>query len=208
MKDIAKLIEQSEMGRYILGIAGPPGSGKSTLAEKLHTELETLSPGLSVVVPMDGFHLDNETLEEMGLLHLKGIPETFDPLGFVSLLSDIRLASLESEARPISVPLFERSIESTVPNGMFVRPEHRIVIVEGNYLLLKNEPWGRIKMICNEICYLDVAEDVLYPRLIERHMAGGKDRQAAEAKVQSTDLPNARLVAATKNRADRIIRDQ
>jgi pantothenate kinase len=189
----------------MLGIAGPPGSGKSTLAKKLFEELEQLRPQAAVIVPMDGFHLDNETLKQLNLHHLKGIPDTFDGAGFVALLDEIRQAPLGLETAPISAPTFDRSIESTVPDGMFVRPEHRIVIIEGNYLLLEAGPWGKIKSICDEIWYLDVPEDVLLPRLIERHMAGGKNQKTAEEKVYSTDLPNARLVAQSKKYADKVV---
>jgi len=205
MRLAPELIEKSKNGRFMLGIVGPPGAGKSTLAEKLFAEIEQLKPGLAVVVPMDGFHLDNQTLEEMGLLHLKGIPDTFDGAGFVSLLEQIQHAPMKLATTPISVPTYDRSIEGSVIGEVFVRPEHDLVIVEGNYLLLDSDPWGKIKSLCDETWYLDVPESVLLPRLIQRHMAGGKDRQAAEEKVNSTDLPNARLVAQSRERADRII---
>lgn len=205
MIDVQQLIKKSQNNRYILGIVGPPGAGKSTLAEKLFAAIEQLQPGLSVVVPMDGFHLDNETLEEVGLLHLKGIPDTFDAAGFVTLLEQIKQAPLNLEKGPIPVPTYNRSIEGSVFGEVFVKPEHQLVIVEGNYLLLEDDPWGKVGPICDEIWFLDVPESVLLPRLIARHMAGGKDQQAAEEKVNSTDLPNARLVAQSKKRADRII---
>lgn len=205
MNQAEKLIEKSKNGRFMLGIAGPPGAGKSTLAEKLFAEIEQLKPGLSVVVPMDGFHLDNQTLEEMGLLHLKGVPETFDASGFVSLLEEVQQASMASGMAPISVPTYDRSIEGSVIGEVFVRPAHQLVIIEGNYLLLEDDPWGKVKSSCDEIWYLDVPESILLPRLIARHMAGGKDQQAAEEKVNSTDLPNARLVAESRERADRVI---
>ncbi len=191
--------------RVLLGIAGPPGSGKSTLATQWWDVAEQQHPGQAVIVPMDGFHLDNTTLVEQGLLPLKGIPATFDAEGFVALLETIHQASLALEAPAIPVPAFDRSIESTVPGAIQVQSSHRLVMVEGNYLLLDTEPWKRIRSLCTRIAYLDVPESILYPRLLERHMQGGKNRTEATAKVRSTDLPNAHLVAQSRHRADHLL---
>ena len=69
-----------------VAIAGPPGSGKSSIAGALCEIIgET-----SCVVPMDGFHLDNESLAARGLLQVKGAPETFDLAGFAGLVSDLK----------------------------------------------------------------------------------------------------------------------
>ncbi len=191
--------------RVLVGIAGPPGSGKSTLAAQWWTTAERQSPGQAVIVPMDGYHLDNATLQDRGLLHLKGIPASFDAHGFVALLAAIRQASRAPAAAAIPVPAFDRSIESTVPGAIRVEPSHRLIIVEGNYLLLDTAPWNRIRSLCDTIVYLDVPQHILYPRLVERHMQGGKDRAGAIRKVNSTDLPNARLVVQSRDRADHIL---
>ena len=180
--------------------------GKSTLAAKLFDQIDADWPGLSVVVPMDGFHLDNETLDQMGLLPLKGIPASFDAAGFVQLLQSIREAGLTAEAESVLAPIFNRGQERSIQNGIEIGPQHQLVLVEGNYLLLDDAPWKKVQALCDEIWYIDVPEDVLIPRLVARHMAGGKSQQAAEAKVASTDLPNGRLVARSQHRADRILR--
>ncbi len=204
---IPQLIERCGAGkRFVLGIAGPPGSGKSTLAAKLFDQIEAERPGISVVVPMDGFHLDNETLDQMGLLPLKGIPASFDAAGFVLLLQSIREAGLTAEAESVLAPIFNRGQERSIQNGIEIGPQHQLVLVEGNYLLLDDAPWNKVQALCDEIWYIDVPEDVLIPRLVARHMAGGKSQQAAEEKVASTDLPNGRLVAQSQHRADRILR--
>ena len=204
---IPQLIEKCGHGkRSVLGIAGPPGSGKSTLAAKLFDQIEAERPGISVVVPMDGFHLDNETLDQMGLLPLKGIPASFDAAGFVQLLQSIREAGLTAEAESVLAPIFNRGQERSIQNGIEIGPQHQLVLVEGNYLLLDDAPWNKVMALCDEVWYIDVPEDVLIPRLVARHMAGGKSQQAAEAKVASTDLPNGRLVARSQHRADRILR--
>lgn len=209
MIDITQLVPdilaKSANGRFILGIAGAPGSGKSTLAQALFDAVEHLQPGTAVVVPMDGFHLDNETLDKLGLLPLKGIPASFDEDGFVNLLAKIKKANLAADSDPVLAPLFDRATESSIQDEISILPSHKLVLVEGNYLLLEDEPWNKIQSICDEIWYLDVPESILLPRLIERHMAGGKDHAGALEKVNSTDLPNGRLVAQSQHLADKIL---
>ncbi len=202
---VPSLLAKSANGRFVLGIAGAPGSGKSTLAQALFHELEQARPGGAVVVPMDGFHLDNETLDKLNLLSLKGIPESFDALGFVNLLVKIKQANCSADAKLVLAPRFDRSTESSIQDAIAILPSHSLILVEGNYLLLEEEPWNQIQPLCNAVWYLDVPESVLLPRLIERHKAGGKDHAGALEKVNSTDLPNGRLVAASRYRADKIL---
>jgi pantothenate kinase len=192
--------EQLPHDRFLLGITGPPGAGKSTLASNLQRELSRLATP-SAVVPMDGYHLDNETLLAMGIHHLKGIEQSFDGEGFVQLL--IRLK--EETDSDIRYPTFDRSTESTVSGGGLVQSAEKLLIVEGNYLLSENLPWYQIRCRLDWIWYVDVPDDVLLPRLLERHMSGGKNREQALEKVNSTDMPNAHHIAATKLNADIIL---
>src|SRR6476659_9979794 len=114
--------------RALLGIAGAPGAGKSTLAEQLAARI---GPG-AVVVPMDGFHLHDDELARLGLGDRKGAPETFDVEGYVALLARLR----EETAHTVWAPAFDRARELSVAGAIGVRPEHRLVVTEGNYLLL------------------------------------------------------------------------
>lgn len=188
-------------GRFLLGITGPPGAGKSTLAENLREELQSRFNFLAAVVPMDGYHLDDDTLKSMGIHHLKGIEKSFDGDGYVELLK-----CLKETDHDVPYPTFDRTIESTVENGGMVPASVRLVITEGNYLLSENAPWHQIRCMLDRIWYVDVDEDVLLPRLISRHVAGGKTIEQARAKVHCTDLPNAKHVASTKELANRIMR--
>ena len=65
--------------RRLLGVLGAPGSGKTTLAEILVAEVnQAAGHEVAIEAPMDGFHLQDEQLLELGILPLKGIPASFD----------------------------------------------------------------------------------------------------------------------------------
>ena len=77
-------------------------------------------------------------------------------------------------------------------------------MVEGNYLLLETAPWNEARQYFDEVWFLDVPLDVVYPRLLSRHLLA---RTPAEAKVkiESTDVPNAILILGSKPQAHRLI---
>jgi pantothenate kinase len=186
-------------GRRLLGIVGPPGAGKSTLAQALHRAVPTASQ----VVPMDGFHLAQVELERLGRADRKGAPDTFDALGFAALLERLR------QPRPAEVvyaPAFRREIEEPVAGAIAVRPETLLVIVEGNYLLLDDGPWARVAACLDETWYVDVDDDLRRERLVRRHVRFGRSAEAARAWVETTDEPNARRIAATRARAQWVLR--
>ena len=176
----------------MFGLAGPPGSGKSTLAAHLAATLD------AVVVPMDGFHLDNTELDRLGLRGVKGAPATFDADGFVRLVEQLTNAE-----RPIAVPSFDRVADGTIDGAITVTPDDRIVIVEGNYLLVDRRPWNRLAFDLTG--YLDVDDVTRVERLVARHVANGRSPAAAHEFVQRSDEANAAIVAASRSRADVII---
>jgi pantothenate kinase len=182
--------------RRLLGVAGPPGGGKSTYAAGL-----VATAGVpAVVVPMDGFHLADVTLAGLGLLDRKGAPETFDPAGLAALLRRLR-----SEDGPVYAPGFDRDLEQPLAGALTVGPEVELVVVEGNYLLLDRPAWRAVRAELDEVWYLDVPDEVRRPRLLARHVAFGKTPAEAQAWVARVDDPNAALVAATRDRADRVL---
>jgi pantothenate kinase len=181
--------------RYLLGVTGCPAAGKSTFAEAL---VRRVYPLAAIVVPMDGFHLSDETLVRMGLLRLKGTPETFDARGFVDLVAQLRSPS----DRDILCPRFDRSAERSIEGGIKVEPKHRLCVVEGNYLLHPEPPWIELRRLLDAVWFLEVDEDTMFHRLEARHRAGGRSEEAARAKIESTDLPNAKLILSTSSLAD------
>lgn len=188
--------------RFLVGIVGVPGAGKSTLAQRLVDAVnQEYEQPVAVCVPMDGYHLPNSVLDARNLRVLKGVAETFDGEGFVSLLGKLR----QDDGSSVVCPTFDRSIDASVEDGLVVESGHRIIVIEGNYLLLPRHPWDRIPSLLNEIWYLDVDEQIIKPRLLDRHILGGRSAQDAQQKMDSTDLPNARLIKECRTLADKIV---
>lgn len=185
-------------GRAILGICGPPGAGKSTLAERLVAALGNEA----VYVGMDGFHLAQVELARLGRAERKGAPDTFDASGFVNLLSRL---SPQSAAATIYAPQFRREIEEPIAGAVPILPVHRIVVTEGNYLLLEDPPWNKVKNLLTETWFLSPEETVRRERLIARHKAFGRTLEEARERTLGSDERNAVLINATRPAADLVL---
>ncbi|TQJ38641.1 hypothetical protein FBY33_0640 [Arthrobacter sp. SLBN-112] len=184
--------------RTILGIAGAPGSGKSTFAAWLQ---EQFTPGTSVVVPMDGFHLGNAIIEGTPLRQRKGAIDTFDAGGYLSLLR--RLARRDEAV--VYAPEFRRAIDEPVAASIAVPADVPLVITEGNYLLADQEPWKEIRAQLDEVWFLETPPALRLQRLVDRHVSFGMDPEAAAAWANGPDEANAHLIQAARQAADRII---
>lgn len=189
------LASRAADGRVVIGIVGAPGAGKSTLAAELAAALA----GPVVIVPMDGFHISQRQLVELGRASRKGAPDTFDVAGYVSMLARIRT---ERDA-PVFAPEFDRSIEDSLAAMIRVDPETTVVLTEGNYLLNDDHGWDRVAGLLDEIWYLDLPGDVRRERLVARHIGHGRSTQAALDWVTDVDEANARTIEQLSDRADR-----
>lgn len=193
---VRALLAQQGVPRVVLGLVGAPGAGKSTLA----TALQAAFPDASVVLPMDGYHLANSELQRLGRAGRKGAPDTFDAAGYVALLQRLRQSPRSGDT--IYAPEFRREIEEAIAGAIAIEPHHRLVITEGNYLLVDQGPWSQVAALLDECWYVDVNDELRNERLTRRHEEFGRSREDAEQWVAQTDAPNAELVASTRVRAD------
>ena len=202
---VGELIASRRNGasRLVVGIAGPPASGKSTLAEALVSHLnQDEQPGSqrAALLPMDGYHLDNELLRSRGLLSRKGAPETFDSQGFCKAVLGVHDARTE-----MFFPSFDRERDIAIANSISIGPDIDVIVVEGNYLLLTSDPWVRMKELFALTVFLSPGLEVLRQRLQARWTDHGLDPQAAFERVSQNDLPNAELVLRQSGPADVVL---
>ena len=169
--------------RYFIALSGPPASGKSTISEKLVKDL-TLKGHNSSILQMDGFHYDDQILKQKSLLLKKGAPETFDVMGFLNFL--FRLKN-ENE---VAIPIFDRSLELSRSSAVIISKEIRVVIVEGNYILLKTHPWRELHKFFNSTIMINTKHEILEKRLIERWRSFNIPEEEIKQKVFENDLPN------------------
>jgi pantothenate kinase len=188
-------------GRSVLGIAGGPGSGKSTLATKLVAALNAQERGIAAYVPMDGFHMKHAKLEALGTVGDKGAPHTFEAAAFEAFL-----ARLKTAHEAVSGPGYSRKIEDVVEDAFTIAPETRLLVVEGNYILLAASPWWRIKPLLDLSVFIDVPRELVETRLMKRHAEEGLfTEERNRAHIARVDLPNYDLVLRSKPRADMAI---
>lgn len=183
--------------RRLLGVVGPPGAGKSTLAALMAQALGERAQA----VPMDGYHLAQIELERLGRAQRKGAPDTFDAAGYAALLRRLRQ---QGPDETVYAPDFQREIEEPVAGALPVFAATPLVITEGNYLLLDDDPaWAPVADLLDEVWYLDVPADLRLERLAARHMQFGRTREQALAWIAQTDEPNARRIETSAHRARR-----
>ena len=186
----------SRPGRALLGIAGSPASGKSTLAERLVAALGDDA----VLVPMDGFHLDDAVLRRHGSWERKGAIDTFDDAGYAELLHRLR-----DGAGTVYAPRFDRGLEASIGGAIEVGPDVPLVVTEGNYLLAEAGAWPRARAALDEVWFLRIDPGLRRERLIARHRRFGRTADEARERADGSDQSNAVLIEATAIRADRIV---
>ena len=159
-----------------------------------------------VIVPMDGYHYYRHQLEKMDnpqhAFAKRGAPFTFDSERFVQDIVNLRKTGSGS------FPSFDHGKGDPVENDILVDyKRHKIVLVEGNYLFLGEQPWARLldENCFDETWYVNCPVNEATKRVIDRHIRTGKTKEAAELRAYSNDMVNAKLVDANKRFTDLMI---
>ena len=181
--------------RSVIGITGSPGAGKSTIAEQLVARLPS-----AALLPMDGFHLPQAELRRLGRRDRMGAPDTFDVDAFVATLAHLR-----TDDDTIATPGFDRTIEEPVPGAITIERSARVVVVEGNYLLLESGGWDAVAPLLDATFFVAVDRDIRLARLVARHERFGKSPADALAWALGPDESNAGIIEGTATRADHVI---
>ena len=180
-------------GRRLPGLCGAPGSGKSTPAAAFKEAFGERA----VVVPMDGFHLAQVELERLPRATRKGAPDTFDSADSISLFRRLRAQSVGETV--YARPSFARSRNlSRLPCRSF--PKLRWSLPKGKPSARRPMGAGPCRAGRVLVCRHD--EDKRLAWLLARHVTYGRSLEAAGAWIERRDAPNARVVQATREKAD------
>ena len=198
----SKMFSQSKK-RIVISLSAPPGTGKSTLALFLE-HLSRITPGVREVqaIGLDGFHYHSDYIKShnavidggtVPMAKVKGCPETFD-------IEKLKIKLEELKNSNILWPLYDRSIHDVVEDA--VKVDKDIVLLEGNWLLLSEEPWAELIDFCDYSIFISADAPLLHKRLVDRKIQGGLSPAAAEEFYQNSDLKNIYRLMANHHTAD------
>jgi pantothenate kinase len=202
MKDIMSIadtlrVNARDRRRYFVAIAGPPGAGKTTFSSQLE---QALPNGSAATLQMDGFHYDNDVLDMFSLRPKKGAPETFDFAGFMSILRRLRSAE-----NTVAVPVFDRALDVARAGAQVIPATVKFILVEGNYLLLREDPWSSLMDIFDYKISLSVSREELKRRLVLRWLEHGFEPDEALRRASENDMHNVDRVLTRSDAADVVV---
>ncbi len=112
---------------FVIGIAGSVAVGKSTTARLLRELLAAWPEHPRVaLITTDGFLLPNAELEQRGLMHRKGFPESYDRRALLRFVMDVKSGKEE-----VAAPVYSHLVYDIVPDQQVLVQQPDIVLIEG-----------------------------------------------------------------------------
>jgi pantothenate kinase len=153
----------------------------------------------------DGFHYTKDALSNFDdpalAFRRRGAPFTFDAHAFVDLVRALKRMPVTSPPysateQLLYAPSFDHALQDPVADAIPISSHNRLIIVEGNYTLLDEDPWKEVSSLCEQKWFVDVPQDVVQERLVQRHLVAGIETSALKAveRVKENDLPNGDLI--------------
>jgi hypothetical protein len=211
---LAQLLLRGAAGsadRFLVAVAGLPAGGKSVFTALMARIVRACGPPFGVaVLGLDGYHYPDAYLAahpappgvpEPGPLKLyKGAHFTFSASRLAADLSRLR-----EPREAVALPAYDRTIHDPVENRLLITPDDHLVLVEGNYLLHRQDGWEGVAGLFDVRIFLTLPAGGNREPMVARHMRGGRTREDAERHFGRVDEPNTRLIAATSSEADILI---
>lgn len=197
LKNLTEM-QKKKNRRLIVFMAAPPAVGKTTLSKFLEY-LADQSEDLTKIqaIGLDGFHYHSDYInthnavvmgKEVPMKKVKGCPETYDT-------EKLREKFKKIKEEDILWPVYDRTIHDVVEDVEKITKN--IILIEGNWLLLDEEPWKSMKDTADYTIMIRSEEETLKERLVGRKMKGGLTREEAEDWYINSDSVNVRRVLQT-----------
>jgi pantothenate kinase len=213
LSDLAQFAGNRNDQRYMLGIAGPPLSDARELADNLVRFLNASSPGgeVAIAVHFDWFRKPGHQFRKRG--NGGGVqqhhvpywsPGSFESAEFCEFVSNIRRYRYDTH----STSTYEHTTDEELPNGLIVREQHRIVVIQCPFLRFPDSPWTTLfspEKVFDRDWYIDLPESVIAQRIYEWYTEMGLNHTDAQGLVQGEDLATIRQIAQHKEASDVIL---
>ena len=102
----------------------------------------------------------------------------------------------------MAVPRFDRTIEIARAGAILIDHSVRLIVSEGNYLLLRQQPWAALRPLFDVTVMVEAPEQILRQRLTARWQGYALPPEEIARKVEEVDLPNGRFVRNQSAAAD------
>ena len=152
---------------FVIGIAGSVAVGKSTASRLLQALLSHWPSHPQVdLVTTDGFLLPQRVLEERGLAHRKGFPESYDIRRLLRFMADVK-----SGAGEVDAPVYSHLAYDIVPGERQVVRRPDVMIVEGLNVLQSGSGPMFVSDFFDFSIYIDAHEGDIEQWYVERFLA-------------------------------------